>query len=76
MSWSMNELPCPSFEHALDDYLTSVPEDENPLFECDLCGCGIYEGDSYYEVSDFIVCEDCIDDFKKVAERESFESED
>lgn len=26
MSWSLRDLPNPSFEHALDDWITSEPE--------------------------------------------------
>lgn len=72
MSWSMNELPCPSFEHALDDYLTDVPDEPRSMYECDLCGCEIFEGDEYYEIGDEILCEKCVDDCKKIAEREEF----
>ena len=47
-----------------------VAEDTRPiLYYCDECGCPIYgedslyEGDYYYEVDDFYVCEDCLRDF-------------
>ena len=69
MSWSMNELPCPSFEHALDDYLTDVPEDDRNVFGyCSMCGNEIYEDEYYYGVGGEIYCEECIDDCKHTAE--------
>ncbi|MGG7160210.1 hypothetical protein [Clostridium baratii] len=35
---------------------------------CTECGCGIYEGEEYYEISGQVICCDCIQYFKKKAE--------
>lgn len=46
------------------------PEDK-PLLQCVCNGCNIYEGDDYYDVNGYIVCEDCkikyINRFRRVA---------
>lgn len=58
------------WEHDLDRYLTTPPDEEKPVHECCICGKGIYEGMDYYEVDDEAYCEDCmVDSFRKVAER-------
>ncbi|WP_434302690.1 hypothetical protein [Clostridium botulinum] len=35
---------------------------------CDICGNNIYEGDDYYYISHMNICNNCIDEFKKVGE--------
>ena len=42
-----------------------------PMFICEECGDIIYGEDYYYEILGNIICEDCIEDGKKIAyERE------
>lgn len=72
MSWSLSEIPSPSFNSALDRYLTEEPDEPRVVYECDMCGCEIYEGDDYYEIGDTKLCEDCMGDCKKTAEREDY----
>lgn len=60
-----------SWVHDLDKYLTTDPRDEEePLFECSECGCGIYDGEEYYKIGDKCYCTECMDGFKKEAEPE------
>lgn len=46
-------------------------DEPKPFFKCDCEGCNIYEGDYYYDVNGYIVCEDCkikyINRFRRVA---------
>ena len=45
---------------------------EEPLAKmvcsCSDCDSGIYEGDTYYEIENSKVCDDCIHDYSKIAE--------
>ena len=34
------------------------------LYECDNCGAGIIDGEDYYDINGYILCEDCIDNYK------------
>lgn len=45
---------CPNFE----------PE---PVYLCDECGDGIYDGEPYYSIDDKHYCEGCIDTFRYTA---------
>ena len=40
-----------------------------PIHSCYDCGDYIYDGEHYYEIDGCIVCEDCIVNFRKVAEQ-------
>lgn len=31
------------------------------VHECDRCGCGIYEGDKFFDGSEEYICKDCIE---------------
>lgn len=57
-------------ETMIDNYLTDVPGEEKPLFECDNCGFGIFEGEEFLEFDGVRICKDCISDLKKTAESE------
>jgi hypothetical protein len=46
------------------------------VFYCDECGEPIYEGDTYYQVDLDKYCEDCMNDFKRIAEVEDNWDED
>lgn len=35
---------------------------------CNVCGYEIFEGEDYYKICNMKICENCIDDFKKIAE--------
>ena len=35
---------------------------------CDECGEPIFVGEKYYEVTDIVVCENCIEKFAKIGE--------
>lgn len=51
----------------------NAPESK-PVYFCDLCGDGIYDGEPYYHINDNIVCEACIDTNRYIAETpESYE---
>jgi formylmethanofuran dehydrogenase subunit E len=47
---------------------------ERPLAKavdtCNICGEDIYEGESYYDIENIIICNSCIEEFKKVAQEE------
>lgn len=48
---------------------------EKPLFVCDSCGAGIFEGEHFFEITvegylTYNICEDCIDSFGRYAERD------
>ncbi|WP_194190830.1 hypothetical protein [Clostridium chrysemydis] len=45
-------------------------EKQREIDECSECGCSIYEGEEYYDISNLIICCDCIQRFKKEAEVE------
>ena len=45
------------------------------VFECDLCGGGIYDGDGYFPILDDRYCEHCMDGFKQYAEAGGIEDE-
>ncbi len=38
---------------------------------CDICGEPIHEGDSYYDIENTVICDSCINDFKKTAEEDN-----
>lgn len=56
------------FENTQKWYDNALPEryDEEPLFECDCCGEGIFDGEEYYEAGDCRYCLCCVS--KRVAE--------
>lgn len=33
-----------------------------PVYECSKCGCGIMDGDRYYNSPEGYICEECIED--------------
>ena len=35
---------------------------------CDKCGEPIFVGEKYYEVTDIVLCENCIEEFAKIGE--------
>ena len=37
--------------------------DEEAVTSCDLCGCGLSAGTTYYRINGIEICEDCIDDY-------------
>ena len=46
------------------------PEEAKRVFTCDYCENDVYEGDDYYDINGWRICEDCIDKFLKTAEVE------
>lgn len=40
------------------------------MYECSDCGYGIFLGDTYYEINDVFICEDCMEQYKKECEEE------
>lgn len=48
-----------------DDYGASKRE---LVHVCECCDAGIYEGEEYYDIEGYIVCEACIHEYKKTAE--------
>lgn len=47
------------------EWLEPPDYEENAIYKCSYCERGIYEGDSYYEIENRILCEDCLDDYYK-----------
>lgn len=39
-----------------------------PVFVCDSCDMEIFEGEYYYEIETNLICEDCINDYRHIAE--------
>lgn len=37
--------------------------DKEAVASCDLCGCGLAAGTTYYRINGIKACEDCIDDY-------------
>ena len=58
-----------SIETMIDNYLLSEPNEERPVYECDICGGNIWEGQSYYEIENKKICADCISDAEAEATR-------
>ena len=50
----------------------NAPEPE-PVYICDECEDGIYDGDTYYELGGKIYCQGCIDYARQTAECHSYE---
>lgn len=51
---------------------------EKPLFVCDSCGCDIYAGEHFYQISvegypTFMICDECNDRSGKYAENKEEE---
>lgn len=47
---------------------TIPPEDPDPVYMCEDCGGGIFEGDRYYSVNGEILCEECMEEkYKRLA---------
>ena len=47
------------------------PKSDEPeqVYTCDICEAPIYDGECYYRISDdMAICEDCINDSKRIAE--------
>ena len=47
---------CPNFE-------------DEPLYYCDKCECGIFADEVFYEVCGSILCENCVNDGLRTADR-------
>lgn len=45
----------------------NAPKSE-PVYICDECADGIYDGEPYYSIEDNFYCESCIDAFRGIAE--------
>ena len=46
-------------------------EEKTPVAtHCDACDNEIFVGESYYHIASMDICEDCIDDFRKVGSLE------
>ena len=46
------------------------PKEPKAVYTCDYCDCDICEGDDYYDINDWRICEACIDKFIKTAVKE------
>jgi len=45
-------------------------------FRCDICGLGIYEGETYFDLPDGNkVCGECVKDYSRIAEKEYEDAE-
>lgn len=47
------------WEHALDVYLTTPPEEPESQCKCCVCGEELYPEDTYYDFEGDIYCENC-----------------
>lgn len=43
---------------------------------CTECGNPIRNGENYYQVKDLIICSDCINDFKRIMDKDEYTYED
>lgn len=41
-------------------------DEQNPTMYCSECGEGIYVDDTYYEINNKVVCEDCVEHHKRI----------
>lgn len=44
-------------------------DEDGKCYKCDECGYDIYEGDVYYRIEEMIICEECIAEFKYIAQK-------
>lgn len=42
-----------------DNWKTSPPEEPEPVYECEQCGRGLYDGDECYEINRETLCAYC-----------------
>ena len=40
---------------------------EEPAYICEICGAEIFSGESYYDISEMIICPDCVEDMRETA---------
>lgn len=45
-----------------EERIASDKQEKKSLFECQYCGVGIYEGESYHELDNEILCCNCFDE--------------
>lgn len=45
--------------------------DEEAVTSCDLCGCGLSAGTTYYTISGIEICENCIDGYVSECSRQA-----
>lgn len=45
-----------------EERMTCDRQEKKSLFECQYCGVGIYEGESYHELDNEILCCNCFDE--------------
>lgn len=43
-------------------------ENTKQVYECSDCGYGIFLGDTYYEINDLFICENCMEQYNKECE--------
>lgn len=50
-----------------DDWKQTLPPEEIPVMKCDSCGCDLYVGDHYFEISaNEKICACClVDSYRK-----------
>ena len=51
------------FCHSYPCNVSCPYSNEEAVTSCDLCGCGLSAGTTYYTISGIEICEDCIDDY-------------
>jgi hypothetical protein len=56
----------------MDNYLDLLPnmpeeEQEQPIFNCDCCGNGIYLGETYFIVGQDVYCNNCV--YERIARK-------
>lgn len=49
-----------------DEWKTTPPDTPEPVAHCDICGCGIYEGDYLTDISGEKWCDDCLKEIRRI----------
>ena len=47
------------WQHDLDRWLTTPPDEDDTDFHCDKCDKPFYPDDKYYEIEGDCICEEC-----------------
>lgn len=48
-------------QNPCDSRCPNAPEPD-PIYECDKCGCGIFQGEKFFDGPDGYICKKCIDE--------------
>ena len=62
----MNDLEAPWVGRTPEEYYGTNSSDDYNFLRCNECGEEIYSSDTYYDIDGNIICEDCMNKYKKV----------